>query len=80
MTVYLDLLRQIETPLSTLLEENSESGNGLVRNDKKCKSRIIQPLQDAQLEYVTGQETAYGVWKSLQEMFEKKGMTSKKRP
>jgi hypothetical protein len=29
---------------------------------------------------VTGQETAYGVWKSLQEMFEKKGMTSKKRP
>jgi hypothetical protein len=54
MTVYLDeldLLKHIETPLSKLLEEypepeNGEAaaavqtvGNGLIRNDKKCKSR-----------------------------------------
>jgi hypothetical protein len=44
MTVYLDeldLVKHIETPLNQLLEENPESGNGLVRNDKKCKSIII---------------------------------------
>jgi hypothetical protein len=29
------------------------------------------------LEYVKGQETAYDVWNSLQDVFEKKGMTSK---
>jgi hypothetical protein len=80
MPVYLnelDLLRHIETPLCKLLKENLESGNGLVRNDKKCKSRIIQWIQDAQLEYVKGQETVYDVWNSLQDVFEKKGMTSK---
>jgi hypothetical protein len=64
MTVYLDeldLLRHTETPLNQLLEDNLESGNGLVRNDKKCKSRIVQRIHDAQLEYVKGQETAYDV-------------------
>jgi hypothetical protein len=47
MSVYLDkldLLRYIETPLSKLLEENPETGNGLVQNDKKCQNRIIQKL------------------------------------
>jgi hypothetical protein len=55
MTVYLDeldLLTHIETPLNELLEDNPESGNGLVQNDKKCKSRIVQRIHDAQLEYV----------------------------
>jgi hypothetical protein len=73
----LGLLRHIETPISKLLEKNPKSGNGLVRNDKKCKSRIIQRIQDADLEYVNEQETAYDVWKSLQDVFEKKGMTSR---
>jgi hypothetical protein len=62
MFVYLDeldLLRHIVTSLSKLLEENPKSENGLVRNDKKCKSRIVQRIQGAQLEYVKGQETAY---------------------
>jgi hypothetical protein len=80
MAVYLDeldLLRHTETPPSKLLEENPESGNGLVRNDKKCKSRIIQRIKDSQLGYVKGQETAYDVWKSLQNVFEKKDMTSR---
>jgi hypothetical protein len=87
----LDLLRHTETPLSKLLEEYPEpenasaaaeaavqtARNGLIRNDKKCKSRIVQRIQDAQLEYVKGQETAYDVWKSLQDVFETKGMTSR---
>jgi hypothetical protein len=78
MTVYLDeldLVKHIETPLNQLLEENPESRNGVVQNDKKCKSRIIQRIQDAQLKYVKGQETAYDVWKNLQYVFEKKGTT-----
>jgi hypothetical protein len=80
MNVYLDeldLLRHIETPLNQLLEDNPESRNGLVRNDKKCKSRIVQMIHDAQLEYVKGQETAYDSWKSLKDVFETKGMTSR---
>jgi hypothetical protein len=55
MTVYLDeldLLKHTDTPLSELLEEypepeNGEAAvqmvrNGLIWNDKKCKSRIVQ--------------------------------------
>jgi hypothetical protein len=52
MTIYLDeldLVKHIETPLNQLFEENPESGNALVWNDTKCKSRIIQRIQDAQL-------------------------------
>jgi hypothetical protein len=33
----LDLVKHIETPLNRLLEENPESGNGLVQNVKKYK-------------------------------------------
>jgi hypothetical protein len=57
MTVYLDeldLLKHIETPLNQLLQDNLESRNGLVQNDKKCKSRIVQRIHNAQLEYVKG--------------------------
>jgi hypothetical protein len=91
MTIYLDkldLLRHTETPPSKLLEEypepeNTEAAlrtarNGLIWNDDKCKCRIIKRIQDAQLEYVKGQETAYDVWKKkLQNVFEAKGMTSR---
>jgi hypothetical protein len=80
MIVYLDelhLVRHIETLLNQLLEEYPQSGNGLVQNDKKCKNRIIQRVQDAQLEYIKGQETVFYVWESLQDVFEKRGMTSK---
>jgi hypothetical protein len=59
------------------LEDNPESRNGLVRNDKKCKSRIVQRIHDAQLQYVKGEETAYDIWKSLKDVFETKGMTSR---
>jgi hypothetical protein len=58
------------------LEDNPDSGNGLVRNDKKCNSRIVQRIHNAQLEYVKGQKTAYA-WKSLKHVFETKGMTSR---
>jgi hypothetical protein len=87
----LNLLRHTRTPLSKLLEEypepeNTEAAgkadvrkarNGLIRNDKKCKSRIVQRIQDAQWEYVKGPETAYDIWKGLQDVFETKGMTSR---
>jgi hypothetical protein len=86
MTAYLDeldLLRHTKTPLSKLLEEYPEPENGeaaavqTARNDKKCKSRRVQGIQDAQLEYVKVQENAGDVWKSLQDVFETKGMTSR---
>jgi hypothetical protein len=59
MTKYLDeldLLRHTRTPLSKLLEEPENidaaaeaavptARNGLIQNDKKCKSRIIQRIE-----------------------------------
>jgi hypothetical protein len=57
ITLYLDeldLLKHTETLLNQLLENNPKSGNGLVRNNKRCKSRIVQRIHDAQLENVKG--------------------------
>jgi hypothetical protein len=51
--------------------------NGIIRNDKKCKSQIVKRIQDTQLKFVKGQESCYDVWKSLQDVFEKKGMKSR---
>jgi hypothetical protein len=62
----LDLLKHTDTLLSKLLEvyperENGEAAavaavqrvrNRLIRNDKKCKSRIVQRIQDGQLERI----------------------------
>jgi hypothetical protein len=86
----LDLVAHIENPLRDLLAEHEipetmtpdermsieKTRQQIIKNDKKCKSRIIQCIQDTQLEVVKGKETAYEAWKNLQDVFEKRGMTS----
>jgi hypothetical protein len=48
----------------------------LRKNDKKCKSQIIQRIADSHLEYVKDAETAYEMWSTLQTTFERKSMAS----
>jgi hypothetical protein len=38
---------------------------------------LIQRIDDAHLEYVKGTECAYDVWKALQTVFQRKGITNK---
>jgi hypothetical protein len=87
--LYLYLLKHIETALSKLLEEhpdpeNGEAAavaavqtarNGPIRNDKKSKSRRLQRRDPTGM--LKGQKSAYDAWKRLQDVFEKKGKTSK---
>jgi hypothetical protein len=61
----------MEITLNQLLEGNMESENWLVRNDKKCKKC---PTGKCKKKKKRG--TAY-VWKSLKDVFETKGMTSR---
>lgn len=44
------------------------------KKDNKCKSLIIQCLHDSQIEIVRDDKTAYGMWKSLKERYEKRGI------
>jgi predicted DNA-binding protein len=48
----------------------------LRKNDKKCKSQIIQRIADSHLEYVKDAETAYEMWSTLRTTFERKSMAS----
>lgn len=44
--------------------------------DKKCKSQIVQRIVDSHLECVKDKDTAFEIWKTLQDTFERKDMAS----
>lgn len=44
------------------------------KRDNKCKSLIVQCLGDDQVDLVRDRNTAYSMWKSLQDRYEKKGI------
>ncbi|KAG8235932.1 hypothetical protein J437_LFUL015997 [Ladona fulva] len=88
MEIYLDekeVLEYIENPLSSLLHRHEECEDNattkkrkeeailkIKRDNKKCKSLIVQRLQDDQLELIKDKPTAYDVWKALEGRFEKR--------
>ncbi|KAG8235828.1 hypothetical protein J437_LFUL016089 [Ladona fulva] len=81
-----EVLEYIENPLSSLLRPHEECGKDnattkkrkedailkIKRDNKKCKSLIVQRLQDDQLELIKDKPTAYDVWKALEGRFEKR--------
>ena len=44
------------------------------KDNNLCKSLIVQCLDDSQIDLVRDKETAYQMWKSLEERYEKKGI------
>lgn len=44
------------------------------KKDNMCKSLIVQCLDDSQIDIIRGKETAYSMWKGLEERYEKKGI------
>ncbi|KYM93681.1 Copia protein [Cyphomyrmex costatus] len=44
------------------------------KKDRKCTSQIVQRIADSHLEYAKDQETAFGIWQSLCNTFERKGI------
>lgn len=51
----------------------------LKKNDRKCKSLIVQRIANSHLEYIKDEETAYGIWNILKNTFERKGIASQLR-
>ena len=45
------------------------------KDNNLCKSLIVQCLDDSQIDLVRAKETAYQMWKSLEERYEKKGIS-----
>ena len=45
------------------------------KKDNKCKSIIVQCIEDTQIDIVRNKETAYAMWKSLKDIYEKKGLS-----
>ncbi|RYA67256.1 hypothetical protein DD592_27670, partial [Enterobacter cloacae complex sp. 2DZ2F20B] len=48
----------------------------LHKDDKRCKSQIIQRIADSHLEYVKDAATAHEMWSTLRKTFERKSMAS----
>lgn len=45
------------------------------KRDNKCKSIIVQCIEDTQIDIIRNKETGYAMWKSLREIYEKKGLS-----
>lgn len=43
------------------------------KKDQKCRSYIVQCLDDAQIDFIRDKSTAYNMWQTLEERYEKKG-------
>lgn len=54
-------------------EEEEEMKNAK-KADNKCKSYIVQCLDDSQIDLIRDKDTAYSMWKGLEERYEKKGL------
>lgn len=46
------------------------------KKDQKCKLQIIQKIADSHLKYAKDKSTAYAIWKSLKNAFQRKGIAS----
>lgn len=46
------------------------------RRDQKCKLQIIQRIADSHLEYAKDKTSAYEIWLSLENFFQRKGIAS----
>ncbi|KAK9712911.1 hypothetical protein QE152_g24642 [Popillia japonica] len=74
MTVLLsekEVLEYIQTKYEVTYYENEDDKSNAKKKDKKCKSYIVQCLGDDQIDIVRDKETAYDMWQSLEERYEK---------
>lgn len=47
--------------------------------DKKCKNLIVQKIAESHLSYAMGKESAYDVWKVLEETYQRKSLAEQLR-
>jgi transposase InsO family protein len=67
----------LDTDTPAVKRTKEEKLKQLERENKKCKSYIIQRIQDNQLEIVKGKSTAREVWKALEDRFLRVNATSR---
>ncbi|KMQ84375.1 copia protein [Lasius niger] len=70
-------IEEVDSPEVRIRKE--EQLKQLKRNDRKCKSQIVQRIADSHLEYVKDEETAHGIWSVLSSTFERKGIANQLR-
>lgn len=56
-------------------EYTDEKGREEARKRNKCKSIIVQYIKDTQIDIIRNKETAYVMWRSLRDVYKKKGLS-----
>lgn len=69
-----DVFQCIKNEFDESSYTDEEAKKKAKREDNKCKSLIVQCLGDDQVDLVRESRTAHGMWKSLEEKYEKKGI------
>lgn len=64
---------QIEYKDETYTDENRRED--AKKKDNKGKSIIVQCIEDTQIDIVRNKRTIYAMWKSLKDMYERKGLS-----
>lgn len=72
-----DELIEVETDSAKVKEEKSEKKKALEKNERKCHRLLIERISDNYLEHVKDDVCPKGVWKSMRDIFERKGVSSR---
>lgn len=82
-----DLMSYIEAPLTLDEVKGTEQEKSAIqainekktKGDKTCKRKIVSKVSDSHLEYLQGKDTAYEMWVSLKNGFERQSLASQHR-
>uniref|UniRef100_A0A8D8ZCS3 Copia protein n=1 Tax=Cacopsylla melanoneura TaxID=428564 RepID=A0A8D8ZCS3_9HEMI len=70
-----DCLECVQNKMST--KPNKQLDEKMIKRDAKARNCIVQNLADSHLNTVRGCTTAYEMWKTLSETYERKGLCGK---
>jgi len=68
---------EMENDAAAVKKAKEERRTAIIKNDKRCKNKIIARLQDGQLEVVKSATTSYHLWKVLRDRFDAKSATAR---
>ena len=71
---YTEKVKFLETDTAKVRATKEAELNNWKKKDRKCRLQIVQRIADSHLEYVKDADTAFDMWSTLENTFQRKGM------
>lgn len=71
---YTDKVEFLEADTAAVTDTKEALLNEWKKRDRKCKLQIVQRIAESHLKYVKDADTAFEMWSTLEDTFQRKGM------